>query len=212
MLVRRQLFIERRRGKWNMTTKDKILNAMTDLFSDKGYATSMSDVAGEVGIKVPSIYNHFSGKDEIILECVKREIDFFTLHMKSVYQQMSSKRTEEILQEIFFRYIEYFKVGKRLRFWSNFDLIPDDKLQALCVDEYKKYMENLIFMISTEFQRGIQAGELRSDQNQQYHILYITVLQGVLRGMLKIPGVIDKQKDYHVIIWNLLWESIKKQS
>ena len=59
-----------------MTTKDKILNAMTDLFSDKGYATSMSDVAGEVGIKVPSIYNHFSGKDEIILECVKREIDF----------------------------------------------------------------------------------------------------------------------------------------
>lgn len=195
-----------------MTTKDKILNAMTELFSDKGYTTSMSDVAKEVGIKVPSIYNHFSGKDEIILECVKREIDFFTLHMKSVYQQMSSKRTEEILQEIFFRYIEYFKVGKRLRFWSNFDLIPDDKLQALCVDEYKKYMENLIFMISTEFQRGIQAGELRSDQNQQYHILYITVLQGVLRGMLKIPGVIDKQKDYHVIIWNLLWESIKKQS
>ena len=132
--------------------------------------------------------------------------------MESVYQQMSSKRTEEILQEIFFRYIEYFKVGKRLRFWSNFDLIPDEKLQALCVDEYKKYMENLIFMISTEFQRGIQAGELRNDQNQQYHILYITVLQGVLRGILKFPGFLDQQNNSHVIIWNLLWESIKKQS
>lgn len=195
-----------------MTTKDKILNAMTELFSEKGYSTSMSDVAGKVGIKVPSIYNHFSGKDEIILECVKREIEFFTLHMESVYQQLNLKKSQDILHEIFFQYIEYFRIEKRLRFWSNFDLIPDETLRTLCVNEYKNYIETLIRTIESEFQRGIQTGELRNDQNQQYHILYITVLQGVLRGMLKIPGVIDKQKDYHVIIWNLLWESIKKQS
>jgi AcrR family transcriptional regulator len=51
------------------STKEKILNEALDLFAAKGYhGTSMREIAKAVGIKGSSIYNHFSGKEEIFSE------------------------------------------------------------------------------------------------------------------------------------------------
>lgn len=50
-----------------MTTKEKILMATLELAADKGLgAVSLSQIAQKVGIQKPSLYNHFSSKDEII--------------------------------------------------------------------------------------------------------------------------------------------------
>lgn len=54
-----------------MTTKEKILNESLVLFSEKGYsAVSVADIAQAVGIKAPSLYKHFKGKQEIFDSCV----------------------------------------------------------------------------------------------------------------------------------------------
>jgi len=51
------------------STREKILNEALDLFAAKGYhATSMREIAKAVGIKGSSIYNHFSGKEDIFSE------------------------------------------------------------------------------------------------------------------------------------------------
>ncbi|PTV93069.1 TetR family transcriptional regulator [Halanaerobium saccharolyticum] len=51
------------------STREKILNESLDLFAEKGYhGTSMREIAKAVGIKGSSIYNHFSGKEEIFSE------------------------------------------------------------------------------------------------------------------------------------------------
>ncbi len=50
-----------------MTTKEKILDAALTLFSGNGYdGTSMEEIAGLVGIKAPSVYKHFKGKEDIL--------------------------------------------------------------------------------------------------------------------------------------------------
>ena len=49
-----------------METKQKILYAALDLFSQKGYdAVSVRDIARAVGIKESSLYNHFQNKQDI---------------------------------------------------------------------------------------------------------------------------------------------------
>lgn len=49
-----------------VSTKDRALEAALDLFSRKGYqATSMGDIAAALGIKAPSLYKHFQGKEEL---------------------------------------------------------------------------------------------------------------------------------------------------
>jgi AcrR family transcriptional regulator len=49
-------------------TEQRILEASTKLFYERGYhATTMRDIAAAVGIKAGSLYNHYSGKEEILL-------------------------------------------------------------------------------------------------------------------------------------------------
>src|ERR1700730_17365289 len=49
-------------------TEQRILDAATDLFYERGYhATTMRDIAAVVGIKAGSLYNHYAGKQEILL-------------------------------------------------------------------------------------------------------------------------------------------------
>ena len=50
-----------------MTTRDKILNETLTLFAENGYdGTSVEQIAENVGIKAPSLYNHFKGKEDIL--------------------------------------------------------------------------------------------------------------------------------------------------
>jgi AcrR family transcriptional regulator len=49
-------------------TEDRILEAATTLFYERGYhGTSMREVAGAVGIKAGSLYNHFGGKEDLLV-------------------------------------------------------------------------------------------------------------------------------------------------
>ena len=50
-----------------MTTKEKILLATLDLAAEYGLKSlSMSQIADEVGIKKPSLYNHFTSKEQLV--------------------------------------------------------------------------------------------------------------------------------------------------
>lgn len=50
-------------------TKDKLLLAALDLFSEKGYeATSVDEIAESIGIKGPNIYKYFKNKEALFQE------------------------------------------------------------------------------------------------------------------------------------------------
>lgn len=49
-----------------MSTKERILEEALTLFSERGYdGTGIDEIAAHVGIKGPSIYKHFRGKEDI---------------------------------------------------------------------------------------------------------------------------------------------------
>lgn len=61
------------------TTAERILDAAEDLFAEKGYsATSLGDVADRVGIRSPSLYNHFKNKEALYQAVLDRLLDAFT--------------------------------------------------------------------------------------------------------------------------------------
>ena len=50
-----------------MSTKEKILDAALTLFAESGYdGTSVEQIANVVGIKAPSLYKHYKGKEDIL--------------------------------------------------------------------------------------------------------------------------------------------------
>lgn len=60
-------------------TERRIVDAATDLFYERGYhATTMRDIAAAVGIKAGSLYNHYSGKQDILLRiCLETSRDLY---------------------------------------------------------------------------------------------------------------------------------------
>ena len=50
-----------------MNTREKIIDAALTLFSENGYdGTGVERIAACVGIKAPSLYKHFKGKEDIL--------------------------------------------------------------------------------------------------------------------------------------------------
>ena len=61
------------------TTADRILDAAEDLFAEKGYsATSLGEVADRVGIRSPSLYNHFKNKEALYQAVLERLLADFS--------------------------------------------------------------------------------------------------------------------------------------
>ena len=61
------------------STAQKILDAAEDLFAEKGYsATSLGDVADRVGIRSPSLYNHFKNKEALYQAVLDRLLEDFS--------------------------------------------------------------------------------------------------------------------------------------
>jgi AcrR family transcriptional regulator len=78
-------------------TKEKIMNAAIKLFSDNGYdKVSMRDIAGEVGIKAASIYNHFPSKEDILKSIYKLYADEYRLTFPKRDETLRQIETESI--------------------------------------------------------------------------------------------------------------------
>ncbi len=61
------------------TTRELILAAAEDLFASQGYqATTIKQVAEQVGVQGPALYKHFSNKRALFEEVLERVFDPFT--------------------------------------------------------------------------------------------------------------------------------------
>jgi AcrR family transcriptional regulator len=73
-------------------TAERVLDAAEDLFAEKGYeATSLGDVADKVGIRSPSLYNHFRNKEALYVAVMERLLEAFTAPLAELLNQPVTK-------------------------------------------------------------------------------------------------------------------------
>ena len=70
------------KSKKNSPRKEVIIEKAAQLFRKNGFnATSMRDLAENVGVEAASLYNHISSKAELLQEICFRIANKFTTHM-----------------------------------------------------------------------------------------------------------------------------------
>ncbi len=84
------------------STAQRILDAAEDLFAQQGYsATSLGDVADRVGIRSPSLYNHFRNKEALYAAVLERLLNDFLQPMEALNTgPVTHDRVFEWLEEI----------------------------------------------------------------------------------------------------------------
>lgn len=90
------------KGKKNSPRKEVILEKAAQLFRKNGFnATSMRDLAENVGVEAASLYNHINSKAELLQEICFKIANKFTEHMDDV---MASDQTAIIKIEAILRF------------------------------------------------------------------------------------------------------------
>ena len=179
-------------------TKRRIMDAALELFAAHGYdAVSVEQIAGAVGIKAPSLYNHFVSKraifDEIVSDAAARYEDFTA--MQSVHVDDADADTGEFLgisedvlcqkvREIFL-YSLHDKTVSRLRKLLTIEQFRSAELSRMYNERYVDRLAN--------YHAGLFAHLMKKGQIKQYDP-YVLVLMYV-SPIMTLMGVCDRQPE-----------------
>lgn len=192
-----------------MDKKVEILNAVDHLFAAEGYHLSMADIAKSVGIKVPSIYSHYTGKDEIILLVIEREVNHFYDLIFEEMKHMKANNCEENLKSLYYGVINYVKQGNRLRFWRNISLIQNPDLKKACGSLVRSKESGMKEMLLNMLMEGKEKRKIDCVNPKSMVSLFFVVVKGVMDMMIVYENSDFNMQAFFDEIWNEFWHSIK---
>ena len=179
-------------------TKQKILDKALELFSEQGYdAVSVGQIAKAVGIKAPSLYNHFPSKqaifDALVASTAARyeaDTDRIDIHVQNaqqdipVFTEISAEGLFEKVRQIF-EYSLHDPVISRFRRMMTIEQFRSPELAALYS---KRYVERLVAYHAGIFRALIAAGEIKGEDPDALALMYVA-------PVLTLIEVCDRQPE-----------------
>lgn len=188
-----------------------ILSVTYEKFSEKGYHTSMSEIAKDSGIKKQTLYNYFENKDELFYEVIKIE----TLHFFNVRQQqfrlLDEKDTAFKLEQIFKLLMDYFNDRSKYRFWRWLLLIDSEQLITKCDELTFKFKKDFFAMLNETFFSGIKNGEIRAQSIDALIHTFVALIHGTLDGLMFYESMITRESFINDV-WDTFWNGISIKS
>ncbi len=110
----------------NLSTKEKILEVATYLFSQKGHsATSVRDISKKADVNVASVNYHFKSKENLLFEVLKKGCSILEHDILNIDKE-TQDNAEEFFAEIF-RLLLRDKVSLR----NNFRMLLSEEIVRL---------------------------------------------------------------------------------
>ena len=179
-------------------TKQKILDKALELFSAQGYdAVSVGEIAKAVGIKAPSLYNHFPGKQAIFDALVEAtaaqyeaDTDQINIHVQNAAQDIPvfTEITADALFEKVRQIFEYSLHNETISRFRRMMTIEQFRSPELAAFYSKRYVERVLDYHAGIFQALIDAGEIRADDPETLAMLYVS-------PVLTLIGICDRQPE-----------------
>lgn len=177
---------------------ERIKKAALLRFAAQGYeATSLAQIAGDVGIKTPSIYAHFQGKQVLFRHLVE---DAFACELEEIRVGLRQPRPVcAAMRDYLHHTLERFSSTPHVRFWLRSIYLPPAEMTEEISARDRKFALALEETISSALRHpryGLQHAVLPHD-------VLAAAFIGILRGMhaeLLYCGRLDSTK-----ILNALW-------
>ena len=165
-------------------TKQRILEKSLELFSTKGYdAVSVGEIAKAVGIKAPSLYNHFPSKQAIFDAIVEstaahyeKDTGRIDIHVQNVKQDcptfshIPEQALADKVRQIFL-YSLHDKQVSQFRRMMTLEQFRSPKFAELLS---KRYVDWMISYHAGIFRALIANGELRNEDPDTLAWMYVS--------------------------------------
>ena len=179
-------------------TKQKILDKALALFSSQGYdAVSVGEIAQAVGIKAPSLYNHFPSKQAIfdaLVESVAaqytRDTDQISIHVQNAPQDIPvfTAITEDALFDKVRQIFEYSLHNETIRRFRRMMTIEQFRSPELAALYSRRYVGRVLDYHAGIFRALIAAGEICPEDPDTLAMLYVA-------PVLTLIGICDRQPE-----------------
>jgi len=110
------------------------------VFAERGFdATSLGDVANRVGIRQPSLYNHFGSKEELYVAVLERLLDPFLEMVEGIALEGSApEKTDRLIEELMSYYGQHPNL---LRLIQHAVLSGSEHIDLLTERWFKPFLE-----------------------------------------------------------------------
>lgn len=179
-------------------TKKKILDKALELFAAQGYdSVSVGEIAQAVGIKAPSLYNHYSSKQAIfdaIVDATAKQYEADTdevdIHVQNSAQDIPvfTEITEDALFEKVKQIFEYSLHNETISRFRKMMTIEQFRSPELAALYSRRYVERLVEYHAGIFRALISAGEIMAADPETLSMMYVA-------PVLTLIGVCDRQPE-----------------
>jgi TetR/AcrR family transcriptional regulator, cholesterol catabolism regulator len=190
------------RQRKNSTRKETIIETAARLFRERGFsATSMRDLAEQVGVEAASLYNHISSKAELLQEiCFKVANKFMNnIDVVEATDSSSIKKVEAILRfHIQHMVNHYEEVYVSDREWKHLTEPYLSNMQT----QRRAYRQRVASIIED----GIQKGEIKKIDAPTAVLIMLHAISGIEswhRSTKKISGEILEENMVTILIGGL---------
>lgn len=192
------------------STKDKIKKVAFPLFAQRGYyGTTMKDIAEEVGIKTPSLYAHFKGKEDLFCSLYE---DLARDSMDIIEQIVDGTKNKDIEGKLYFifdQYISYFlKKPEMWAFGIQATLNTPLELRGKFYNHFFEMTGPTQKKIKEIYNEGVSQGVLREGDPFTMFWSHQMMRDGAVLWLLTSEEQ-DREK-YIKALWNHLWLGLKE--
>ncbi len=177
-------------------TRQRILNKALELFSAQGYdSVSVGEIAKAVGIKAPSLYNHFPSKQAIFDAIVEstaaqyeEDTDKIDIHVQNVQRDIPifMEITENALFEKVRQIFEYSLHNDTISRFRRMMTIEQFRSPELAALYSKRYVERIVSYHADIFSALIACGEICAEDPYALAMMYVA-------PVITLIGVCDRQ-------------------
>ncbi|USB32912.1 TetR/AcrR family transcriptional regulator [Paenibacillus sp. YPG26] len=195
-----------------MTTgRQRIQEAALAQFARDGYeGASLQQIAAAAGIKKPSIYAHFKGKEDLYMSVLGR---VFRKEKHRIVQFFLSRQRdplEERLQGLFVMLQEEYERNEDMKFLLRMLFFPPHAIRDEVIGIIYPFLDSLERKLIKLMEAESRRGTFQPADIHQAAIAYMTLADGIMVELLYSQP--ERSRTRLEAAWPIYWEGITGQS
>lgn len=189
-------------------TASRIKEAALARFAQFGYeGTSLSDIAHDVGIKKPSLYAHFTGKEQLYFVCLEKSLQQDIHYLQSCVAAYGKGDISSFLYDFLAGCGKRFNEQAEAMFWLRSLFFPPAELKDRIVKKANDYIEEAACLLTPVFTEAMENKAIAAESAETAVAAYLCLFDGLMVE-LQCSGLEGFQKRLQAA-WPIFWRGLR---